>query len=227
MPRGGSERENLRITRNSHWQTVETDAVKRNDYDSYNFPNINRHQSPTEGSITQEDSTYGFDNNLDAAESKLIRIQPCNVEDYSVSKKKNQRYFFRKTQSGSKTESKLFKNFAASTTQSRGQKDEIKNVINECNYQSEQQNKPLKIEIKRKFRDYNNYLKRFDNHVGVLAKIPSCHIDEPFTEDIEARYEYRSQMDLKATQFKLSVARQCKKYAQACDGVNQRKRYSL
>ena len=43
LPREGSERENLRITRNSHWQTVETDAVKRNDYDSYNFPNINRH----------------------------------------------------------------------------------------------------------------------------------------------------------------------------------------
>ena len=116
MPRGGSERENLRITRNSNWQTVETDAVKRNDYDSYNFPNIIRHSSPTEGSITQEDSAYGFDNNLDAAESKLIRIQPCNVEDYSVSKKKNQRYFLRKTQSGSKAESKLFKNFAASTT---------------------------------------------------------------------------------------------------------------
>ena len=60
-----------------------------------------------------------------------------------------------------------------------------------------------------------------------MAKIPSCHIDEPFTEDIEARYEYRSQMDLKATQFKLSVARQCKKYVQACDRVNQRKRHSL
>ena len=58
-----------------------------------------------------------------------------------------------------------------------------------------------------------------------MAKIPSCHIDEPFTEDIEARYEYRSQMDLRATQFKLSVARQCKKYAQACDRVNQRKRH--
>ena len=55
------------------------------------------------------------------------------------------------------------------------------------------------MEIKRQFREYDGYLKRFDNHIGVLNKIPSCHIDEPFTEDIEARYEYRSQMDLKAT----------------------------
>ena len=63
------------------------------------------------------------------------------------------------------------------------------------------------MEIKRQFREYDGYLKRFDNHIGVLNKIPSCHIDEPFTEDIEARCEYRSQMDLKATQFKLSVAK--------------------
>ena len=80
-------------------------------------------------------------------------------------------------------------------------------MINECNYQSDLHNKPFKMEIRRKFKDYNDYLERFDNHVGVLTKIPSCHIDEPFTEDIEARFEYRSNMNLKATQFKLFVAK--------------------
>ena len=78
------------------------------------------------------------------------------------------------------------------------------------------------MEIRRKFKDHNDYLERFDNHVGVLTKVPSCHIDEPFTEDIEARFEYRSNMNLKATQFRLNVAKQFKKHKQVVDEMNKK-----
>ena len=102
------------------------------------------------------------------------------------------------------------------------QRNQLKHVINECNYQSEHHNKPFQIEIKKKFKDYDNYLQRFDNHVGVLVKIPSCHIDEPFTEDIEARCAYRAQMDLKATQFKLDVSKRCRRYRKSIQEINRR-----
>ena len=46
-----------------------------------------------------------------------------------------------------------------------------------------------------KFKDYNDYLDRFDNHIGVLTLKPKAHIDDAFEEDIEARYAYRTKID--------------------------------
>ena len=71
--------------------------------------------------------------------------------------------------SGIKTESKLFKRCSPiAVLKSDQQREQIKDVINECNYQSEKQNKPLKMEINHQFRDYDGYMKRFENHIGVL-----------------------------------------------------------
>ena len=49
---------------------------------------------------------------------------------------------------------------------------QVKNVINECGYLTLQHNKGLKDEIVQKFKDYNDYLERFDNHFGVITMKP-------------------------------------------------------
>ena len=53
----------------------------------------------------------------------------------------------------------------------------------------------MKSEMTEKFKDYNDYLDRFDNHIGVLTLKPKAHIDDAFEEDIEARYAYRTKID--------------------------------
>ena len=57
----------------------------------------------------------------------------------------------------------------------------------------------------QKFRDYNDYLDRFDNHIGVLTMKPKAHIDDVFEEDVEARFAYKTKMSHRATKFKINV----------------------
>ena len=52
--------------------------------------------------------------------------------------------------------------------------------------------KDLKTEMISKFKDYNDYLDRFENHFGVLTMKPKAHIDDVFEKDIEARCNFNT-----------------------------------
>ena len=88
---------------------------------------------------------------------------------------------------------------------SRAQREEVKNVINECGYFAHEHHDDLKSEMNERFRDYNDYLDRFDNHIGVLTLKPKAHIDDVFEEDIEARFAYRTKVDSRTNKFKVRV----------------------
>ena len=83
MPRSNSTCMNINITRNAQKKFIETEAGRYKNHsnsslESYEldkqmkFPKINLEENSSANSITQGDSTYGLENNLETAESSKV-----------------------------------------------------------------------------------------------------------------------------------------------------------